>query len=380
MNVIVSNKYQNMLSTLDIDVIKNINGEFEVDELIKIFTNFYFNKMIIDITAIKDYQNIKTIQQLSVNFDTSKIILLLNDSAMVNSKGFLSRIVSMGIYNFTRNINAVKFLIDNPNSYKDVAQYHNLSNSNDSDNDTSSSDAFSGTGSGGLRVIGFKNVTDHAGSTTLVYLLKKHLEVAYNVVALEVDNEDFIYLNDKSLKSSLALDLSYHIANNPDAEVILIDLNNSTQEALCNEIIYLVEPGLIKLNKLIRTDRAAFERLKEKRVVLNKSILTAKDISDFEQEAGAQVFFSIPYVDDKKEHEQVLDDFLIALGFSRLSNNNSNHNKLFNIFKYIFKIVGSIVFDSLIGLGLHNVFFFSPFLFCFVLLPKDMMIHRHVQF
>lgn len=51
MNVIVSNKYQNMLATLDIDVIKSINGEYEIEELANIFTNFYFNKMIIDITA-----------------------------------------------------------------------------------------------------------------------------------------------------------------------------------------------------------------------------------------------------------------------------------------------------------------------------------------
>ncbi|MCM1052581.1 MAG: hypothetical protein NC483_01200 [Ruminococcus sp.] len=332
MNVIVSNKYQNMLATLDIDIIKNINGEFEVEELVKIFTNFYFNKMIIDITAIKGYQNIKTIQNLSVNFDMSKIILLLDDSAMVNSKGYLSKLVSMGIYNFTRNINAVKFLIDNPNSYKDVAQYHNL-NGNNNDDNSASSDTFTGTGSAGLRIIGFKNVTSHAGATTLVYMLKKHLEVAYNVVAIEVDKEDFIYFNDKSLKSSSSLDLSFNIANNPDTEVILIDLNDSNQANLCNEVVYLVEPGLIKLNKLIRADREAFLKLKEKKVVLNKSILNSKDISDFEQEARAQVFFNIPYLDDKKEREQVLDDFLVALGFSRLNSSNSSRAKLFNIFK-----------------------------------------------
>lgn len=332
MNVIVSNKYQNMLATLDIDIIKSINGEFEVEELVSLFTNFYFNRMIIDITAIKGYQNIKTIQQLSVNFDPNKIILLLDDSAMVNSGGYLSGLVSMGIYNFTRNINAIKFLIDNPNSYKDVAQYHNLNGNNDNASSVYT-DTFSGTGSGGLRIIGFKNVTAHAGATTLVYMLKKHLEVAYNVVAIEVDSEDFKFLNDKSLKSSSSLDLSYHIANNPDAEVILLDLNDSTQVNLCNEVIYLIEPGLIKLNKLIRQDREAFEKLKDKKVVLNKSVLTSKDISDFEHEAKAQVFFNVPYLDDKKEHEPVLDDFLIALGFSRLNSSSSNKSKLFNIFK-----------------------------------------------
>ncbi len=331
MNVIVSNKYQNLLSTLDIDVIKSINGEFEIEDLVKQFTNFYFNKMIIDITAIKDYQNIKNIQKLSVNFDMNKVILLLDDSAMVNSGGYLSQLVSMGIYNFTRNINAVKFLIDNPNSYKDVAQYHNLSNSDDVS--LVEFDTFSGTGSGGLRIIGFRNVTAHAGATTLIYMLKRHLEVAYNVVALEVNREDFRYFNDKSLKTTLDNDLSFNIANNPEAEVILVDLNDSIHNELCNEVIYLIEPGLIKLNKLVRNDREIFEKLKDKKIVLNKSILTNKDVNDFENEVNSKVFFSIPYLDDKKEREPILDDFLISLGFSRLSGNGSNKNKLFNIFK-----------------------------------------------
>ena len=102
----------------------------------------------------------------------------------------------MGIYNFTRNINAVKFLIDNPNSYKDVAQYHNLNGN--ANNEVLEYDTFTGTGSGGLRIVGFKNVTAHAGATTLIYMLKRHLEVAYNVVAIEVDKEDFKYFNDKN--------------------------------------------------------------------------------------------------------------------------------------------------------------------------------------
>ena len=126
MNVIIANKYQALLSSLDIDVIKNIQGEFSVDELIAQFANFYYNKMIIDITAIKNYQDINVIQNLSVNFDTSKIILLLDDSETVNSPVYLSQLVSMGIYNFATNVNDINYLINNPNSYKDVAKYHNI--------------------------------------------------------------------------------------------------------------------------------------------------------------------------------------------------------------------------------------------------------------
>ena len=36
MNVIVSNKYAAMLGNLNIDLIKSINGEFDVDEIINI--------------------------------------------------------------------------------------------------------------------------------------------------------------------------------------------------------------------------------------------------------------------------------------------------------------------------------------------------------
>lgn len=44
MNVIVSNKANNLLSSLQIDVIKKIQGEFSVEEIISIFENFFLPK------------------------------------------------------------------------------------------------------------------------------------------------------------------------------------------------------------------------------------------------------------------------------------------------------------------------------------------------
>ena len=55
MNVIVSNKANNLLSSLQIDVIKKIQGEFSVEEIISIFENFFYQRMILDITALKIY-------------------------------------------------------------------------------------------------------------------------------------------------------------------------------------------------------------------------------------------------------------------------------------------------------------------------------------
>ena len=168
MNVKIANKYALLLANLDVDFIKSVEGEFTPEEIIMQFSNFFFNKMVLDITAIKDYQDITKIQELSVNMDMSKVILLLNDSEVTNSPRYLSQLVSMGIYNFTRNVDAIKFLIDNPNSYKDVAQYHQLNTvmtydapveHNNNGNESVVTEYIERTQ---VRVIGVKNVTEPA--------------------------------------------------------------------------------------------------------------------------------------------------------------------------------------------------------------------------
>ena len=79
MNVIVSNKNQGLLSSLDVDVIKSINGEFTVDEIIGTFSNFFFNRMFLDITAIKDYMNINGSNSPSDRIVLLQINLLINE-------------------------------------------------------------------------------------------------------------------------------------------------------------------------------------------------------------------------------------------------------------------------------------------------------------
>ena len=332
MNVIVSNRNQDMLANLDIDLIKSINGEFTPEEIAAQFPpNFYYNKMILDITAIKDYKNINVIQELSLLLDMSKVVLFLDDSETVNSPVYLSQLVSMGIYNFTKTIDAVKFLIDNPNTYKDVASYHQLNNvSYKESKDTQTKDYIQADDTR-LRVIGFKNITDGAGATTLIYMLKKQLEKLYGVIAVEVNKNYFVYFNDKSLQSTN--DMAGFINTNQRAEVILIDLNEEDGEELCSEVVYLIEPGLIKLNKLIRKDSSIFDKLRGKKIILNRSLLTNKDVADFEYESNSKIFFNIPNLDDKKEYHKALEDFLIEMGFSRFKPTSQPKGKnIFSIF------------------------------------------------
>lgn len=348
MNVIVSNKYAAMLSNLKIDLIKSINGEFEVEDLIDQFTNFFFNKMVLDITAIKNYQDINVIQRLSFGFDMSKVILLLDDSDRVNSPQYLSQLVSMGIYNFTRNIDAINYLVDNPNTYKDVAQYHILNMSTiDEEEDSGrgkkdkknsyidkTSTELSRFGMS-TRIIGIKDLTEHAGATTLVYMLKKQLEANYKVLALELGKNDFIYYNDPDLRSIQVDELASIIKNPSNTyNVILVDVNEDEDAANCSEMLYLIEPTTIKLNKMIRKDRNILDKIKDKKIILNRSVLGESDIKDFEFESKTNVFFNIPNIDDKKEKHRVLDELLNKMAFDKQRPvKDNNAMKLFGIVK-----------------------------------------------
>lgn len=323
MNVIIANKYQTLLGSADIDVIKTSFGVFEVSEIVNLYKNFFYNKLIIDITAINNYENIDVVQSLSLNLDMSKVIFLLDDSERVNSPLYLSKLVSIGIYNFTRKVETVKFLIDHPNAYKDVAAYQNLNMKSNLVGFNDKVEKSINVGNIKRRVVGIQNVTEHAGSTTLGYLMKKCLETYYSVQYIEVNKDDFSYFNDFNMTSIDSLNVSNKISEFSSEEIILVDLNGDNVQN-CTEVIYLIEPGIIKLNKLIQKDPKIFDNLKDQKVILNMCVLNDKDIKDFESESGSKVFANVPYVDDKMDEDSSIVALLIALGFTRVSEDTAS--------------------------------------------------------
>ena len=326
MNVIIANKYQSMLDSLNIDVIKRLNGEFDVDDIISQFQNFFFQRMILDITALKNYRDLKTLQKLSISLDMDKVIILLDDTVEGSSSDFLSKLISMGIYNFTKNIEGIMYLYNNPNSYRDVAHIQQL--------DTTSTEQvvvekYENTVQG-TRIIGIKNVTKQSGATTLTYMMKKQLEKHYTVVALEVNKSDFRYFNDKQMYSTINAEVGNMVAKYNDKDVILIDVNDSTQsEEICDEVLYLVEPSVIKLNKLMLTNSNAFKRLKGKKIILNQSLLSPKDVLDFEYESGTKIFYNMPPLDERERSIHSLNVLLCKIGF--LKQQDTEQEKKFSI-------------------------------------------------
>ena len=325
MNVIIANEAKAMLANLDIDVIKSVDGVHTADEIVDMFKNFFYARMILDITAIKDYDNIVNIQKICIGLDADKIILVLPNNEMSTSSSYLSKIISMGIYNFTTTLDGVKYFLDHPNTYKDVAHIQQL-------NDLSST--ISEKVIGGSRIIGIKNVTDHAGSTTLIYMLKRELEQTYgmSVVAIEVNRHDFLYFNSSNMISVSDENLMTEVVKHKDASIILIDLNDSSNEGACSDVLYLIEPSSIKLNKLMRRDRRIFEELKGRKIILNKSLLSHSDIMDFEYEGKTKVFYNIPPLNDRIKNP-VLSDLLSKIGLINKTKGKEEGSKIFGLFK-----------------------------------------------
>ena len=325
MNVIIANEAKSLLSGLDIDVIKSVDGVHTADEIVEMFKNFFYARMILDITAIKDYQDITNIQKISIGLDADKIILLLPNTEASTSSSYLSKIISMGIYNFTTTVDGVKYFLEHPNSYKDVAHIQQLNDLSVTINDKVTT---------GSRIIGIKNITDHAGSTTLIYMLKKELEQSYgmSVVAIEVNRHDFLYFNSHNMISVNDENLMTEIVKHKEATIILIDLNDSDNEGVCGDVLYLIEPSSIKLNKLMTRNRRIFEELKGRKIILNKSLLSNSDIMDFEYEGRTKVFYNIPPLNDRIKNP-VLSDFLNKIGLVNKPKEKDAGGKIFGLFK-----------------------------------------------
>lgn len=328
MNVIISNKNQLLLENLGIDVIKEMNGVFEVDEIVATFQNFFYQRMILDITAIKNYTDIVNLQKLSISLDMGKLILLLDGTEATSNPTFLSNLVSMGIYNFTKNVEGIQYLYNTPNSYRDVAQFHNLS-ANFSNSAVAQQNPqaqyvvpfveaepqpeFYGT-----RVIGIKNITRQSGASSLVYMMKNELSKNYSVVGIEVDKTDFTYFKDKNLISTVTSEVGSIINKHKDKNVVIIDINNSiVAEGFCQEVLYLIEPSIIKLQKLMVLNATALQGLKDKKIILNQSLLSSSEVANFEYEARVKVFYNLPPLNERNKKLPELNKLLVKLGFSK---------------------------------------------------------------
>ena len=326
MNIITANVNKAIMDKLEIDVIKRVDGQFELRELLGKFVNLYFNKIILDISSIKNYEDVNTIINLSKAIDPSRILILLDDNPTVNSKIYLSTLVKNGIYNFTRNFEGLTYLYEHPATYEDV-KYLILSQEDEEKERLREEEAKkaqeyqpSHTQSIGERfILGISNLTNHAGATSLTYLLVKHLNnKGYRAVGFEMFKQDLLFFHDEEHFFSILskLELENQLKKFQDVDCVVVDLNDFTEaDKYCSATLYLVEPSNYMLTKLMKRNKNAFLDHKEDYVVLNKSFINQQEISDFEYESKVEVFANIPPLNDREEDIDEIYDLLRRIGF-----------------------------------------------------------------
>ena len=325
MNIVTSNKNKAIIDKLEIDIIKRVDGEYDLRELLSKFVNLYFNKIIIDITSIKDYENVQTIVDLSKAIDPSRIILLLDENPTVNSKIYLSTLVKNGIYNFTRNFEGITYLYEHPSKLEDVQSYILTQEEEDREVQAQQQQVENlnpVNTSSQKHIIGIANLTNHAGASTLTNLMVRQLvNHGYDAVGLEMFKQDLIFYHDDehyiSILSKLELESKLKLYENKNC--IIIDLNDFTEaDKYCDTILYLVEPSYIMLTKLLKRNKNAFLDHKEDLIVLNKSFVNEQEIPDFEYETKASIFCNIPPLNDRNENLEEINVLLEKLGYKMM--------------------------------------------------------------
>lgn len=321
MNVLIINKEDKTLSSLNIEVIKTLRGVFSADEVVNTFGNFFFNRLILDVTALKNSEDPDTYQKLSIGLPVDKIILLIPANSRIANGMFLSNLITLGFYNFTTNADGIIYLLNNPNTYNEVSHLHKSgvpqAPMEQAQSGMPSELVQSGYAPGNSRVIGFKNLTESAGATTLIYLIKKELEdrYRYSVLCIEVNKRDFAFFRENNMISKERQNIAQELLKARDYDFVLVDLNDYTDN-ICDEIIYLFEPSIIKLNKLMLRDKTIFSKVRGEKIIINKSVLSDQDIRELSREAGIKIFSAIPPVNDR-ERPREISQLVNQLGLTR---------------------------------------------------------------
>lgn len=346
MYIIIKNENSRIINNLTVNVSKTLVGDFTREDLDRELNLINYDKAIVDITSIRNYYDDNYLYKFLEFFRSpSDVILLLNDGFVANSKHFLSKLISKGYYNFATTDSAVNRLLERNNTIDDVKEYMDGNDFLKTNSIVSGIDKNKKFETDKL-IIGIENGFPHSGATTLMYMLVKEIGKSKKVKGIEMINNDSLFFRDDriiSCESRIQFETIVKTLN--DIDVYIVDLNGSDVKEICNKVIYLIEPGTTKINKVIKGDREIYEMLKNSNVVLNRSNIKDDEMKTFEYETKFKVVGNVPNLNERLDSNDSLTklvDYLLdnKEKYEKLSKDDGNINKkvgLVGFFKNIFK-------------------------------------------
>lgn len=309
MNIALVNENVNVMNTLTVDIIKTMRGSFTREDLERELINLSYNKVIVDITSIKNYYDEKSLFNFLTYWEPERVILVLNETELCNNPNFLGKLVEKGFYNFTKNSNGVAYLINKPNTLNDVKKLlGNIKIPEPSEEPTNF------IHNKKQRIIGLQGLTNHAGCTTLMYMMIKILKTRKKVIGIEVGSKDSnCFKTTDIITASDINDLTLKVKTLYDYDVIIIDLNGIDGLDICTDTLYLLEPGTIRLNKLIKSGKDLSNLSNKVKIVLNRSTLNSSDIANFEYETRIKVFANLNDFNDRADTSKSVENLLSRL-------------------------------------------------------------------
>lgn len=346
MYIIIKNENSRIINNLTVNVSKTLVGDFTREDLDRELNLINYDKAIVDITSIRNYYDDNYLYKFLEFFRSpSDVILLLNDGFVANSKHFLSKLISKGYYNFATTDSAVNRLLERNNTIDDVKEYMDGNDFLKTNSIVSGIDKNKKFETDKL-IIGIENGFPHSGATTLMYMLVKEISKSKKVKGIEMINNDSLFFRDDriiSCESRIQFETIVKTLN--DIDVYIVDLNGSDVKEICNKVIYLIEPGTTKINKVVKGDREIYEMLKNSNVVLNRSNIKDDEMKTFEYETKFKVVGNVPNLNERLDSNDSLTKLVYYLldnkeKYEKLSKDDGNINKkvgLVGFFKNIFK-------------------------------------------
>ena len=79
-----------------------------------------------------------------------------------------------------------------------------------------------------------------------------------------------------------------------------------------------MESSTLMINKAVMLDSSCFSKLAYKKVILNRSVLSYKDVKQLEFETGFKFFGVLPTLNDREDNSKFLSPIFVKLGLYKV--------------------------------------------------------------